>query len=148
TTQSRAPAATAVKGPQELYNRLPLATSPSDTFSLPEGATAYVVDDVINSAQEVVTDGFGEMSLDFALQLGLVKQEQVEEGIYHAVQFLGLLTAFAMGDVILAKRVLTERKQMEHTLSLRKFCMKIRLKPTADFATSFNPGIDVVQTTE
>ena len=81
---------------QELYNRLPWLTSPSDTFYLPEGATSSVVDGGVNSAQEIVIDGFGEMSLDFALQLGLVKQERVEEGPTtpcNFVVYLQMLTA-------------------------------------------------------
>ena len=96
---------------QELYNRLLLLTSPSDAYYLPERATASVVDDVIISAHEPVTDGFGEMSLNFALRFGLVKQEQVEECSYHAIQFRGLLADAATGDVILAKAKLAVRKR-------------------------------------
>ena len=60
----------------------------------------------------------------------------------------GLLTDAAAGDVILAKGMLTVGKHMDQALTLRKSCVKIRFRPTADFATSFRPGINVVQTTE
>ena len=132
---------------QDLYNRLPLLATPSKTYELGSDDTVCVVDDVVNAAEKNVPDGFGEISLDLALKRGLVTKEQVEQGIYHAIQFRGLFRDIASGETLLAKGMLAVRKGLQHVLCLRPKCIKMRFNPTADFAAAFTPGIDVVQTT-
>ncbi|CAE7366740.1 unnamed protein product, partial [Symbiodinium sp. CCMP2592] len=132
---------------QDVYNRLPLLATPSKTYELGSEDTVCVVDDVVNAAGKNVTDGFAEISLDFALKHGLVTKEQVEQGIYHAIQFRGLFRDIASGEILLAKGMLAVRKGLQRALCLRPKCIKMRFNPTADFAAACTPGIDVVQTT-